>query len=269
MAKSLKELLEENLKESSNEEVLELELDKIKPNPYQPRDFFDASKIDELALSIKEHGVIQPIIVKPVGNHYLIIAGERRYRASLKLGLKTIPAIVRTYEKTKMIELALIENLQRENLSPIEEATAYVSMMKELGYNQTEVAMKVGKSRSYVTNMIGILNLPQEVLGLLKVGKLSFGHARVLSKLKDDSKICDLAYKVVTEQLSVREIEVLAKKYEKKNEVRNKRDSERVIYNKILNNRKIKIVGDKNKITIKVSDGSIEDIMDWLLKEIK
>ncbi len=269
MAKSLRELLEENVQESNNEEIIELELDQIKPNPYQPRDFFDVSKIDELAASIKEHGVIQPIIVKPVGNHYIIIAGERRYRASLKLGMKKIPAILRTYEKSKMIELALIENLQRENLSPIEEATAYVSMMKELGYNQTEVAAKMGKSRSYITNMIGILNLPSEVLGLLKVGKLSFGHARALSKLKDDDKIKELAYKIVTDELSVRDIEALAKKYDKKNEVKTKRNSERVIYNKILNNRNIKIVGDKNKITIKVSDGKIQEIMEWLLKEIK
>lgn len=268
MVKSLKELLEENINESENEEILEIELDKVKPNPYQPRTLFNTEKINELAVSIKEHGVIQPIIVKPVNDSYIIIAGERRFRACKSLNMKTIPAIVRSYEKTKMMELALIENLQREDLSPVEEANAYVNIMKELGYNQQELAEKVGKSRSYVTNMIGILNLPDLVLSMLKDGTISFGHARALSKLKDEKEIIDLAKKIVSEKLSVRDVEEATKGLDKK-VIQKEKTSDKVVYNKIFNNRKIKIVGDKNKITIKVSDGKIEELIEWLLKEIK
>lgn len=268
MAKSLEDLLKENVKESNNEEIKEIDINLIKPNPYQPRHFFDSAKIDELAASIKEHGIIQPIILKPVGAHYIIIAGERRYKASIKLGLKTIPAIIRTYEKSKMMELALIENLQRENLSPIEEAQAYVQMMKELGYNHSEVASKVGKSRSYVTNLVGILKLPQEVLFYLENGSISLGHARALSKLKDDNQIITLAKIIIEEGLNVRDIETLSKKFDKKNNINLKNKKDRIIYNKVFADKKIKIIEDKDKITIKVSDGKIKEIVDWILKEL-
>lgn len=268
MIKGLKELLEENVFESSHEEIVEIELNKIDPNPYQPRTTFKDDKIDELAASINEHGVIQPIIVKPVNSRYIIIAGERRYKACNKLGLKTIPAIVRTYEKSKSIEIALIENLQRENLSPIEEAKAFLMMMKELGYNQEDVAKRIGKSRSYVTNTLGILNLPDEVLTMLENGLISFGHARALSKLKDKDRAIELAKQILAEGLNVRDIEVLTRGEQKTNQIE-KKSSDRVVYNKIFNNRKIKIVGDKNKITIKVSDGKIQELIEWLLREIK
>lgn len=269
MPKSLKDLLDENVFESNNEEITEIALSDIKPNPYQPRNQFSDAKIAELADSIKEHGVIQPIIVKPMNGYYVIIAGERRFRACKKLKLASIPAIVRTYEKAKMVELALIENLQRENLSPLEEANAYVTMMKELSYNQSEVAQKVGKSRSYVTNMIGILNLPDEVIELLKAEQISFGHARVLSKLSNKEKICELAKRIIAEGLSVRDIEAIAKLEEKNVPQKEKKSSSKVIYNKIFNDRKIKIVTDKNKITIKVNDGKLDELVEWLLKEIK
>ena len=182
---SLKSLLEENdYVGDAKENVMELPLDKIKPNPYQPRHVFDDKKIVELSQSIKEHGVFQPIIVKHVGDDYVIISGERRYRASVRAGLQTIPAIVRDYEKSKMIELAIVENLQREDLTPAEEARAYSALMSELSCNQTELAEKVGKSRSYVTNVLGILSLPDDVLALCDKKKISMGHARALSKLK-------------------------------------------------------------------------------------
>ncbi len=214
--KTLQDLLNENVRdEDTLENIVEIPLDQIKPNPYQPRYVFDEVELNDLAASIKEHGVIQPIIVKEVGNHYVIIAGERRFRASQLLNKPSIPAIVRQYEKSKMIELALIENLQRENLSPIEEAKAYNQIMRELDLTQKEVATRVGKTRSYVTNMLGLLNLPEEVMTLVDSKKISMGHARALSKLLDKEKIKTIAKRIVDENLSVREVEKLVSNEEK------------------------------------------------------
>ncbi len=210
---TLSKLMDENSYfEEKNEVIEEIQLDKIKPNPYQPRTFFDDEKIDELASSIKEHGVFQPIILKDMMDHYVIIAGERRYRACTKLGMKTIPAIVRMYEKSKMIEIALIENLQREDLSPVEEAKAYYNIIREMNYTQQEVALVVGKSRSYVTNMLGLLRLDDNILKLVDNGKISMGHARVLSKFNDHNQINSLAKKIVEDKMTVRDIEKLSKK---------------------------------------------------------
>ncbi|PKK93957.1 MAG: chromosome partitioning protein ParB, partial [Tenericutes bacterium HGW-Tenericutes-6] len=143
--------------------IEEVSLRDIKPNPFQPRRIFDEEKINELAQSIKEHGVFQPIILKRVKNGFIIVSGERRFRASQIVGLKTIPSIIRQYEEAKVAEIALAENLQRENLTPIEEAEAYKIVMSNLKLTQNELAEKVGKSRSHVTNTLGLLNLPEEV----------------------------------------------------------------------------------------------------------
>lgn len=271
---SLKSLLEENdyVGDVCKENVLELPLDKIKPNPYQPRHVFDDKKIVELSLSIKEHGVFQPIIVKHVADDYVIISGERRYRASVRAGLKTIPAIVRDYEKSKMIELAIVENLQREDLTPTEEARAYSALMAELSCNQTELAEKVGKSRSYVTNVLGILSLPDDVLALCDKKKISMGHARALSKLKDKDRILHLANDIVEKGLSVREIEEIAKSEEKKKEVKRKSRKRLVEYKaqekafkKLYNGSKLRV--NEGRITINVEDESqMSDIIEKLLK---
>lgn len=216
--KTLQDLIRENVTaEDFKEEIIELPLDKIKPNPFQPRYVFNDDELKELSLSIKAHGVIQPIIVKKVGDHYAIIAGERRYRASKLAHQQTIPAIVRQYEKSKMIELALIENLQRENLSPVEEAKAYNQIMRELDLTQKEVAERVGKTRSYVTNMLGLLNLPEKVLNLVDEKKLSMGHARALSKLLDKERILNISNQIIEKGLSVRDVERLVSNEEKKN----------------------------------------------------
>ena len=190
-----------------SEEIVELNLDELRPNPYQPRVNFNEDTLKELADSIKENGVFQPIIVKKSIKGYEIVAGERRVRASRMAGLKTIPAIIRGFTDDQMMSIALLENLQRENLNIIEEAKAYKLMLERMGLTQEELAVKVGKSRSHVTNILGILRLPDEVQSLLKYGKLSMGHARVLSKLEDNSKITMLANKVVDEDLSVRDLE--------------------------------------------------------------
>ena len=189
------------------EEVIELKLSELRPNPYQPRKVFDAEKLQELANSIKEHGVFQPIIVKKSIKGYEIIAGERRYKASQLAGKETIPAIVRDFTDENMMEIALLENLQRENLNSIEEATAYQKLLASLKVTQEELANKVGKSRSHITNMLGLLELPEEVKNLIAEEKITMSHARVLSKMKDKDEIINLANKIVDENLNVRAIE--------------------------------------------------------------
>lgn len=189
------------------EEVIELKLSELRPNPYQPRKVFDAEKLQELANSIKEHGVFQPIIVKKSIKGYEIIAGERRYKASQLAGKETIPAIVRDFTDENMMEIALLENLQRENLNSIEEATAYQKLLTSLKVTQEELANKLGKSRSHITNMLGLLELPEEVKNLIAEEKITMSHARVLSKMKDKDEIINLANKIVDENLNVRAIE--------------------------------------------------------------
>ena len=205
----------------SKEEIVELKLSDLRPNPYQPRKVFDEEKLIELSESIKEHGVFQPIIVKKSIKGYEIIAGERRFRASKLAGKETIPAIIRDFTDTEMMEIALLENLQRENLNAIEEASAYKKLIETLNLTQEELANKLGKSRSYITNMLGLLDLPVVVKEMIKEEKISMSHARVLSKIKNDEEIIKLANKIVNEGLNVRDIENLtqSKDIEKKHKV--------------------------------------------------
>ena len=190
--------------ESTNEEIVEINLSELRPNPYQPRKIFDDEALKELSESIKEHGVFQPIIVKKSIKGYEIIAGERRVRASRLAGLEKIPAIIRDFNDTQMMEIALLENLQRENLNVIEEAIAYKSMLEKLNLTQDELSKKVGKSRSHITNMLGLLTLPEEVKDMIITKEISMGHARILSKLDDKEQIKKLANDVVVKKLSVR-----------------------------------------------------------------
>ncbi len=209
---------------SNNEEIVNLKLSELRPNPYQPRKTFDEGSIDELASSIKEHGVIQPIIVKKSIKGYEIIAGERRFRASKKLGLETIPAIIRDFTDEQMMEIALLENLQRENLNAIEEAIAYQSMIDKLNLTHEQLAKKVGKSRSHITNMLGLLRLPKEVQDMITKKEISMGHARVLSKLEDEKQIIETAQKIVEENIPVRELEEKtdSKEFEKRVKIKRK-----------------------------------------------
>lgn len=200
--------LEEKIMEGTKpDEVKELKVEEIRTNPYQPRKIFDEEKLKELAQSISLYGVIQPIIVKKSIKGYEIIAGERRYRASVMAGKTTIPAIIRDFSDEEMMEIAILENLQRENLNVLEEAMAYDSLMRRLNLTQEEVAKRVNKSRSYITNILGILTLPEDVKKQIAENKITMGHARVLSKLDDTEKIKYLAKKVADESLSVRELE--------------------------------------------------------------
>ena len=190
-----------------NESIVELDIEELRPNPYQPRRVFDEQALNELADSIKEHGVFQPIIVKKSIKGYEIIAGERRFRASKLAGKKTIPAIIRDFTDEQMMEIALLENLQREDLTVIEEATAYQKMISALNLTQDELAVKVGKSRSHITNILGLLRLPESVQRMILNHELTMGHARVLSKLSDEQKIKEMANKIVADNLTVRATE--------------------------------------------------------------
>lgn len=192
---------------ATNEEIVELNLSDLRPNPYQPRKVFDEEALNELASSIREHGVFQPIIVKKSIKGYDIIAGERRYRASKMAGLDKIPAIIRDFTDEQMMEIALLENLQREDLSVIEEAIAYKSMIEHLNLTQDELSKRVGKSRSHITNILGLLRLPGEVQQMVSDGRITMGHARALSKLESNEEIIKLANKIVDENLVVRDIE--------------------------------------------------------------
>ena len=201
---------------ATNEEIIDINLSDLRANPYQPRKVFNDEALNDLAESIKEHGVFQPIIVKKSIKGYEIIAGERRVRASKLAGLEKIPAIIRNLNDEQMMEIALLENLQRENLSAIEEAVAYKSMIEKLNLTQEELSKKVGKSRSHITNILGLLRLPKEVQEMVAHNKLSMGHARVLSKLEDNDKILEMARQIVERKIPVRELEQQAEDKAKK-----------------------------------------------------
>ncbi len=201
---------------ATREEIIEVDLSELRANPYQPRKVFDEESLQELSNSIREHGVFQPIIVKKSIKGYEIIAGERRVRASKLAGKTTIPAIIRNLDDNQMMEIALLENLQRENLSAIEEANAYKAMIEKLGLTQEELSSRVGKSRSHITNILGLLRLPLDVQELVNSNKLSMAHARVLSKLEDDDRIRELAQSIIENKIPVRDIEYQAKDEAKK-----------------------------------------------------
>ena len=184
------DLLKENeIIDIEKEEVIDIPLEEIAPNPFQPRRHFDIQALNELAESIRTNGVLQPVIVKKVSNGYLLVAGERRCRSSKIAGFSTVPAIVRDYNNQYLAELALLENIQREDLTIVEEAKAYQNAIKTLNLTHLELAAKIGKSRSYVSNALGILSLPEDVLKEINNGNLTMGHARSLSKLKDVNRI--------------------------------------------------------------------------------
>ncbi len=190
--------------------VIEIELDKIVPNEYQPRKVFSDEKLKELASSIKEQGVIQPVIVHRAGSGYQLIAGERRWRAARLAGLKTIPALVKEATKRELLEMALIENIQREDLNALEAAEAYKRLLDEFKLTQEDLAKRVGKERSTVTNFLRILHLPKEVKQDIAAGALSMGHAKALLSLERSRDQIKAAALIVKKGLSVREAEALA-----------------------------------------------------------
>jgi ParB family chromosome partitioning protein len=203
----------------------EIEVSKIRPNPYQPRRTFDEAKLQELAESIKTHGVFTPILVKNAIQGYELIAGERRLRAAKLANLKKIPAVVVEFDDQQMMEIALLENIQREDLNAIEEALGYEKLIARLGYTQEELAKRIGKSREHVANMLRLLKLPKTVQQHVVDGKLSMGHVRALLSLKDEQRMEEVADKAIALHLSVRAVETMVKNINNpKEEVKKEKD---------------------------------------------
>lgn len=254
-----------------------IDIDKIVPNPNQPRE--KILNIDELAASIKEKGILQPIVVTPIDkDSYEIIAGERRWRAAKLAGLEKIPAIVRRIDKNEKLELALIENIQRENLNPVEEAQAYKILIEKFNLTQEELAKRVGKDRSTIANSLRLLNLPNKILQDLKEGRLQPGHVRPLINIKNPNLIFQIRDKIINEKLSVRETEELVKKYKISNVKTKSTKTENIppelmdYLNKLREylGTKVKISGttSNGKIIIEYySEDDIERIMNLIIKE--
>lgn len=222
LGKGLDALFEDNsydLEPQGGGETL-LRLSQIEPDKNQPRKFFEEGALEELAASIKEHGLIQPIIVTPLGDdRYRIIAGERRWRACRIAGLDEVPVLVREYTAQEISEISLIENLQREDLNPIEEALGYRSLMDQYGMTQEKIAQTISKSRSAIANTLRLLTLPEQILDFIKTGELSAGHARTLIGLDDADLQLALANKMISDELNVRQAEELVKKSKKEPKV--------------------------------------------------
>lgn len=199
---------------SDDDKVIEIPLTQLRANPYQPRKSFNEESIHELAASIKEHGVIQPIIVRSVLKGYEIIAGERRFRASQQCGLATIPAVVKKFTDQQVMEIALIENIQREDLNAMELAVAYQSLMDSFSMTQEELSVKVGKSRSHIANFLRLLQLPEEIKQHVSRGTISMGHARAIVGVKNDKLKKELTDQTIQQQWSVRDLEEAIKKQE-------------------------------------------------------
>ncbi|MFP3391516.1 ParB/RepB/Spo0J family partition protein [Brevibacillus sp. SIMBA_040] len=222
LGKGLNALITSNLIEEG-EQVKEVSVSEIRPNPYQPRKEFEQSAIDELAGSIKEHGIIQPLIVRKSIKGFELVAGERRLRAAKLAGLKQVPVVVKAYTDQQLMEIALIENLQRENLNPLEEAEAYEKLIAYHDYTQDQLAKKIGKSRPHVANMLRLLQLPEGIRKMVSAADLSMGHARALLTVTDEKAQQQLAKDVVEKELSVRQLEELVKQLSVSRETKRKK----------------------------------------------
>ncbi|MDW7668961.1 MAG: ParB/RepB/Spo0J family partition protein, partial [Bacillota bacterium] len=210
LGRGLSALISEDLDKADESNIIDLDLNLIEPNPNQPRKTFDSDKIQELADSIKEHGLIQPIIVKKIDENYQLIAGERRWRACIELGMDKIPAIVRDLDNKSQTEMALIENIQREDLNPIDEGIAYQLLIERYDLTQEELSKVVGKSRVYVTNILRLLKLCDLAKDNIREGKISQGHGKILIGLSENRQT-QLINRIITEKLSVRELEKIVK----------------------------------------------------------
>jgi ParB family transcriptional regulator, chromosome partitioning protein len=198
-----------DIEEKHDDVIEEIAIKDCRPNPYQPRKTFHADAIEELKESILEYGIIQPLIARKSIKGYEIVVGERRFRAAKEAGLESIPVIIKELTDEKMMELALLENLQREDLTPIEEAHAYANLMNELKITQEELSKRLGKSRSHIANMIRLLSLPEQVIAYINNGELSMGHGRALLGLKDKTKLQAVVQRIRKEKLNVRQVEKL------------------------------------------------------------
>ena len=261
---------EDEIVKEEQKNSIEINVNEIHSNPYQPRKTFSDESLSELASSIKEYGVVEPIIVKKDVKGYIIVAGERRTKAAKMAGLKTIPAIVKDFTDQEMMEIALLENIQREDLNPIDTAESIDNIIKKHNITQEDFSKKFGKSRSYVTNLLGLLRLPKEVQDKVKKGTLSMSHARSLSKLDDSDQILYLASRIEKENLNVRDVESILSN-RKGNTTKKTKNSEYRMYEEAISD----ATGSKVTITnnkIQISYDSLTDlnrIMEILHIDIK
>jgi ParB family chromosome partitioning protein len=272
LGKGLGALIREN-EQDVTLAVTELKITELEANQNQPRRFFDDEALRELSDSIKEHGVVQPIIVRKIDDSYQIVAGERRWRAARLAGLKTVPVVVKDYSNIQVMQIALIENLQRQDLNSIEEALAYKSLIEEHDMTQEDISSKIGKSRSAIANTLRLLNLSEEIRNMVVHGKISAGHARALLAVSDKGKQLEIAQKIIDQQLNVRDIEKLVMQKDKMIEKKEKKkDVEIVELEEQLKRTfatKVNIVHKKNKGKIEIeyySNDDLERILELLQK---
>ncbi len=250
--------LEDTIVKEERNNATEIELSQIRSNPYQPRKVFDEEALNELADSIKVYGVVEPVILKKSVKGYEIVAGERRCKASKIAGLTTVPAIIKDFTDEEMMEIALLENIQREDLNPVDTAISISNILQVKDMTQEEFSKKFGKSRSYITNLLGLLNLPKSVQELVKNGKLSMSHARCLSKINDEEKVINLANKIIKENLNVRDIEKMLSKKDDKKVIKEKNEKFRMYEDAFSDT-----IGNKVRISnkkIEISYNSMQDL---------
>jgi len=265
LGKGLGAFIPEEFSILKDERFAELDIEDVRPNPFQPRTKFDDQTIEELAQSIKETGIVQPVIVVPEDDHYKIIVGERRWRAARKAGLRKVPVLIRNIPKDKQLEVSLIENIHREELNALEIAQAYQRLIDEHGYAQHELADKVGKDRSSVTNYLRLLKLPQEIQARLNDGDLSMGHARALLALEDAATQLYACRQVIDRGLSVRNTETLVNKLKKKapRTQRSLADPDlHALQEEMLKTlgTKVVVAGSRNKGVVKIFYFSLDDL---------
>lgn len=242
----------ENAKENNEYKEVFVNISLVEPNRNQPRKEFDKDALSELANSIKQYGILQPIIVQKNKDMYEIIAGERRWRAAKEAGLTEVPVIIRDYDKQKIMEISIIENIQRENLNPIEEAMAYQSLMEEYGLKHEELAERVSKNRSTITNSMRLLKLSDNIQQMIIDGKISAGHAKVLLSVENTSEQEKIAQELISKSLSVRELEKLVKQYIKpRKKKKSKDDKDYSLFYKEYEDRLKDILGTKVQINTK------------------
>jgi ParB family chromosome partitioning protein len=237
--------------------VMEVDIDQLTPNLYQPRQDFDQEKMDELKESIKAHGIIQPIIVRESTQGYEIVAGERRLKAARELGLEKIPVIIRQFNNLKTFEVALVENIQREDLNPIEQAFAFKRLVEEFHLTHQELAAITGKSRAFVSNTLRLLSLNEWVRGRVASGKISFGHAKVLLSLEDKQVQQEFGQKIIEQELSVRDLEKLLERWIKKKDKNIASDKKKIQYFPELEKRLIAKLGTKVNVKFGGKRGKI------------
>ena len=250
--------LEDTIVKEERNNATEIELSQIRSNPYQPRKVFDEEALNELADSIKVYGVVEPVILKKSVKGYEIVAGERRCKASKIAGLTTVPAIIKDFTDEEMMEIALLENIQREDLNPVDTAISISNILQVKDMTQEEFSKKFGKSRSYITNLLGLLNLPKSVQELVKNGKLSMSHARCLSKIDVEEKVINLANKIIKENLNVRDVEKMLSKKDDKKVIKEKNEKFRMYEDAFSDT-----IGNKVRISnkkIEISYNSMQDL---------